>query len=37
MVTLTVKSDVELPEDEAWTSSYFPRNERVGWLVLRRD
>jgi hypothetical protein len=37
MLTLTVKSDVELPEDDPWTASYFPRNERVGWLVMRRD
>jgi hypothetical protein len=37
MLTLTVKSDVELPEDDSWTASYFPRNERVGWLVMRRD
>jgi hypothetical protein len=37
MLTLTVKSDVELPEDDTWTSSYFPRNERVGWLVMRHD
>jgi hypothetical protein len=37
MVTLTVRSDVEVPEDDTWTASYFPRNEKVGWLVMRRD
>lgn len=37
MLTLTVKANIELPEIEGWTASYFPRNARVGWLVMRRD
>jgi hypothetical protein len=37
MLTLTVKSDIELPETDGWTTSYFPRNHRVGWLVMRYD
>jgi hypothetical protein len=37
MVTLTVKSTVTVPEHKGWTSSLFPRNHRVSWLVMRRD
>jgi hypothetical protein len=37
MLTLTVRSGVELPDMEGWTASYFPRNAAVGWLVMRRD
>jgi hypothetical protein len=37
MMTLTVKSGVDLPEIEGWTASYFPRNAAVGWLVMCCD
>jgi hypothetical protein len=37
MVTLTVKVDTQLDEPEGWTTSYFPRNSSVGWMVMRRD
>jgi hypothetical protein len=37
MVTVTVHVDRPLYAPSGWTPSYFPRNERVGWLVMRRD
>jgi hypothetical protein len=40
MLTLTVTSDkrnMQLYAPEGWTMSFFPRNERVDWLVMTRD
>lgn len=36
MVTLTVKSNTKLNVPDGWNASYFPRNSRVAWLVMRR-
>jgi hypothetical protein len=35
-VTLTVHADTELELPAGWESSYFPRGENVGWMVIRR-
>lgn len=35
LVTLTVRHDTDLAPPEGWTSSYFPRNSKVGWMVLQ--
>ena len=37
MVTLTVKVDTHLNAPDGWTQSFFPRNHRVAWMVLRRE
>jgi hypothetical protein len=37
MVTLTVRADTRLQAPEGWTQSFFPRNSRVAWMVMRRD
>jgi hypothetical protein len=37
MVTLTVKADTTLRSPDGWTESFFPRNSRVAWMVMRRD
>jgi hypothetical protein len=37
MVTLTVRADTRLQVPDGWTQSFFPRNSRVAWMVMRRD
>jgi hypothetical protein len=37
MVTVTVKTDTKLNAPDGWTTSFFPRNHRVAWMVMRRD
>jgi hypothetical protein len=37
MVTITVKTDTKLNAPDGWTMSFFPRNSRVAWMVMRRD
>ncbi len=36
LVTLTVATSTKLNVPEGWTSSFFPRNDRVAWMVLQR-
>lgn len=35
LCTVTVHDDTDLAPPDGWTSSYFPRNGEVGWMVLQ--
>lgn len=35
LVTLTVRDETELAAPDGWDGSYFPRNSKVGWMVLQ--